>query len=237
MPATTGALTWPRAVRAELAELTRTSRSSPSGPPGVLNVPVAGIDLLPGPDGRIYVLEVNAVPGWRAIGRHGAGRGSAVRRFRERSGCTTPEHLPCTRRPVNAANSPAFWRCGARPEMCIQAVVRRPHTSRIRGHAGAIVPALDAGLPLGQTILQAVAATRKVVSTNTNLGIVLLLAPLALATRAESLRLGLDSVLAATTVDDSAAVFQAIRLANPGGLGEAAKENVHANRRSPYGTS
>ena len=26
---------------------------------------VAGVDLLPGPDGEYYVLEVNAVPGWR----------------------------------------------------------------------------------------------------------------------------------------------------------------------------
>src|SRR5262245_22012362 len=29
--------------------------------------PVAGVDLLPGPDGGYYVLEVNAVPGWRAL--------------------------------------------------------------------------------------------------------------------------------------------------------------------------
>lgn len=28
---------------------------------------VAGVDLLPGPRGEIYVLEVNAVPGWRAL--------------------------------------------------------------------------------------------------------------------------------------------------------------------------
>jgi ribosomal protein S6--L-glutamate ligase len=31
--------------------------------------PVAGVDLLPGRDGRIYVLEVNAVPGWQALSR------------------------------------------------------------------------------------------------------------------------------------------------------------------------
>jgi ribosomal protein S6--L-glutamate ligase len=29
--------------------------------------PVAGVDLLPGPGGEWYVLEVNAVPGWRAL--------------------------------------------------------------------------------------------------------------------------------------------------------------------------
>jgi len=28
----------------------------------------AGVDLLPGPDGEWYVIEVNAVPGWRALG-------------------------------------------------------------------------------------------------------------------------------------------------------------------------
>lgn len=33
----------------------------------VLNVPVAGIDLLPGPDNSCFVLEVNAVPGWRSL--------------------------------------------------------------------------------------------------------------------------------------------------------------------------
>ena len=34
---------------------------------GVLGVEVAGVDLLPGPDGRPLVLEVNAVPGWRGL--------------------------------------------------------------------------------------------------------------------------------------------------------------------------
>jgi ribosomal protein S6--L-glutamate ligase len=32
-----------------------------------LGAPVAGVDLLPGPGGEMYVLEVNAVPGWRAL--------------------------------------------------------------------------------------------------------------------------------------------------------------------------
>jgi RimK family alpha-L-glutamate ligase len=33
----------------------------------VVGAPVAGIDLLPGPSGELYVIEVNAVPGWRAL--------------------------------------------------------------------------------------------------------------------------------------------------------------------------
>jgi ribosomal protein S6--L-glutamate ligase len=32
-----------------------------------VGAPVAGVDLLPGPDGERYVIEVNAVPGWRAL--------------------------------------------------------------------------------------------------------------------------------------------------------------------------
>lgn len=34
-----------------------------------LNVPIAGIDLLPGLDGTTYVLEANAVPGWRKLSK------------------------------------------------------------------------------------------------------------------------------------------------------------------------
>jgi len=33
----------------------------------VVGASIAGVDLLPGPDGRMKVIEVNAVPGWRAI--------------------------------------------------------------------------------------------------------------------------------------------------------------------------
>jgi ribosomal protein S6--L-glutamate ligase len=32
-----------------------------------VGTPVAGVDLLPGPAGELYVVEVNAVPGWRAL--------------------------------------------------------------------------------------------------------------------------------------------------------------------------
>jgi ribosomal protein S6--L-glutamate ligase len=34
---------------------------------GALGATMAGVDLLPGPDGDWYVIEVNAVPGWRAL--------------------------------------------------------------------------------------------------------------------------------------------------------------------------
>ena len=97
--------------------------------------------------------------------------------------------------------------------------------------AAAIAPAfLDAGTqPLGETILRAIDDTRRWTSANTNLGIVLLLAPLARAAHAtspESLRDRVRVVLASTTVADAESVYAAIRIARPGGLGEVAAEDV-----------
>ncbi len=96
--------------------------------------------------------------------------------------------------------------------------------------AVAIGPALlDAGRdPLGAVIRRAVQDTRRWTKSNTNLGIVLLLAPLAKAALLSggTLRERLTRVLAATTVHDSAEVYAAIRQARPGGLGEAAVEDV-----------
>ncbi len=53
--------------KGELTELTVAQKELALKAALALNVPVGGIDLLPGPDGRCYVLEVNAVPGWRAF--------------------------------------------------------------------------------------------------------------------------------------------------------------------------
>ncbi len=33
----------------------------------VVGCPLAGVDLLPGPGGELFVIEVNAVPGWKAL--------------------------------------------------------------------------------------------------------------------------------------------------------------------------
>jgi triphosphoribosyl-dephospho-CoA synthase len=82
--------------------------------------------------------------------------------------------------------------------------------------------------PLGATILAAVAATRAVSARNTNLGIVLLLAPLCRAALLGTgkLRPALSRVLAATTQADAADVYAAIRLASPSGLGSAGEQDV-----------
>ncbi len=83
--------------------------------------------------------------------------------------------------------------------------------------------------PVGERILRAVQATRAVVGCNTNLGILLLCAPLARAAEmpaARPLRDRVGDVLAALTVDDAEAAFTAIRLASPGGLGQAPEHDV-----------
>jgi triphosphoribosyl-dephospho-CoA synthase len=81
---------------------------------------------------------------------------------------------------------------------------------------------------VGATVLAAVEATRLVVSTNTNLGIILLLAPLAAVPLQVDLAQGVERVLAGTTIEDARAVYLAIRLAAPGGLGRASEQDVAA---------
>jgi triphosphoribosyl-dephospho-CoA synthase len=98
--------------------------------------------------------------------------------------------------------------------------------------AVAIGPALaGAGTyPLGTTIRSAVEATLRWTTSNTNLGIVLLLAPLARAAlrKGGALRDRLRAVLAETTVSDAAEVYAAIRRVRAGGLGHTQAEDVAA---------
>ena len=71
---------------------------------------------------------------------------------------------------------------------------------------------------VGQSVLRCVHATIDVCQTNTNLGIILLLTPLACVPRSVSLRLGIRDVLTNLDSTDARNLFQAIRIANPGGL-------------------
>ena len=91
-------------------------------------------------------------------------------------------------------------------------------------------PICNPDYTLGEKIYYAVQATRNAVSCNTNLGIVLLCAPLIQAvSRKESgmtLRDALSNVIAATTIDDADWVFKAITLASPGGLGSSDQQDV-----------
>jgi ribosomal protein S6--L-glutamate ligase len=53
--------------RAEVVRLTAEEEALALRAAAAVGAAVAGVDLLPGPAGECYVLEVNAVPGWRAL--------------------------------------------------------------------------------------------------------------------------------------------------------------------------
>jgi len=84
--------------------------------------------------------------------------------------------------------------------------------------------------PLGATIRLAIESTGNWTASNTNLGLVLVLAPLAraaaLESRAGRLRDSLRLVLATTTCDDARDAYAAIRRASPGGLGQVDEQDV-----------
>ena len=97
-----------------------------------------------------------------------------------------------------------------------------------RSARAAAPPLGRSGASLGARILEAVQATRDAVGQNTNLGIVLLCAPLAMAAQADG---DVGAVIAASDLADAEAVFAAIRLAAPGGLGEAPRHDVREPAR------
>lgn len=81
--------------------------------------------------------------------------------------------------------------------------------------------------PMGACIRAAVAATAAWTRRNTNLGMILLLAPLArAAAQGGDMRAATRDVLAETTVEDASEVYAAIRLAAPGGLGRADDQDI-----------
>jgi triphosphoribosyl-dephospho-CoA synthase len=88
---------------------------------------------------------------------------------------------------------------------------------------------------VGELIADGVEATARVAGANTNLGIVLLFAPLARAATTreadETLRSAVRRVLARLDLDDATAAFAAIVRAAPGGLGDAAEHDVRTPAR------
>jgi ribosomal protein S6--L-glutamate ligase len=55
-----GAIAEPLELTDELVQMARAAAAA-------IGAPLAGVDLLPGRDGRLYAIEVNAVPGWKAL--------------------------------------------------------------------------------------------------------------------------------------------------------------------------
>jgi len=158
-----------------------------------------------------------------------------------------------------------LWACG------LDVAVRKPGNVSLAsaGHAmdaaqflasarAAAGPLFTRGWSVGARIEAAIVATRAAAGCNTNLGIVLLCAPLAaalerlpgepaparpraagdaatdIAAEADAgcppaaLHAAVRAVLAALDVDDARAAYRAIALANPGGLGRAPSQDVAA---------
>lgn len=95
-------------------------------------------------------------------------------------------------------------------------------------------PLCRLGARVGERIEAAVAASWAAAGCNTNLGILLLCAPIARAFESHpqadspaALRAGIESVLADLDLDDTRAAYRAIAQANPGGLGGAPAQDVH----------
>jgi triphosphoribosyl-dephospho-CoA synthase len=79
---------------------------------------------------------------------------------------------------------------------------------------------------VGRAVLGAVQAMRQWVGTNTNLGTILLLAPLTAIPADTSLKTGVGEVLGKLGPHDAKLVYEAIRLASAGGLGKVPAMDV-----------
>lgn len=92
-------------------------------------------------------------------------------------------------------------------------------------------PLCNPDYSLGEKIYYAVKATREAVGCNTNLGIILLCAPLIQAISHKrsglTLRQAVGKVISDTTIEDADWVFKAITLASPGGLGSSDQHDVN----------
>lgn len=91
-------------------------------------------------------------------------------------------------------------------------------------------PLLERGASVGQRIERAVAASWAAAGCNTNLGIVLLCAPVARAAEQRGMRAwpaALQAVLEGLDRADAAAAYRGIAQARPGGLGRADAQDVH----------
>lgn len=105
----------------------------------------------------------------------------------------------------------------------------RMDTAMFAASAKAAAPFIaQAGVSVGQRIEAAVAASVAAAGCNTNLGIILLCAPLACAAQKGEgpLRVHIDEVLDALTIEDAQAVYRAINIAKPAGLGSASAHDV-----------
>ena len=93
---------------------------------------------------------------------------------------------------------------------------------------------LNIGQSVGKLVLRTVQAMMDAVDTNTSLGTILLMAPLAVATNrisgrqsgTKTMQESVRKTLATLEPEDSRDIYQAIRIAKPGGLGESESMDI-----------
>ena len=101
--------------------------------------------------------------------------------------------------------------------------------AEMRASARAAAPHIaDAALRIGDRILRSAEDVFACVGHNTNLGVILLCAPLAAAAErgAGTLRENLEKALSSLDIGDARSAYAAIRLIHPAGLGDASSEDV-----------
>ena len=102
-------------------------------------------------------------------------------------------------------------------------------TAQFEAAAKAAASALAAPGPVGRRVRAAVEASLAVAGCNTNLGIILLCAPLAVAAEGGGpLEARLAQVLEGLNIADAEEAFRAIAAASPGGLGASPEADVRA---------
>lgn len=89
-------------------------------------------------------------------------------------------------------------------------------------------------LGISQVILNAVRETKSEVANNTNLGIILLLAPMVAVKPDRKLSQALPGLLDSLDISDSRKIYEAIRLAQPGGMGEVPEEDLQDCPTQPF---
>ena len=96
--------------------------------------------------------------------------------------------------------------------------------------AVAIGPAMETASTdrsVGATVLKAIRASKQVTPANTNLGTVLLFAPLAVVSLHTPVAKELAEILGHLSPQDAIDVYEAIRLADASGLGQVAEHDIH----------
>lgn len=190
----------------------------------------AGVDMMRDRNGKLVLIEINSNPAWKGLQSVNPSVDIAdrlVADFLEARG--------------ERALRTAFETACARELTAIKPgnvhVFAEGHGMTVADFAAsahAAAPHIAARYStVGRRIEAAACATFAAVGDNTNIGICLLCAPLAVAARdapaptsAEDLRARLARTLDTLTVDDAVHAYRAIRLMNPAGLGNAKEQDI-----------